>query len=442
MKKYLMLALAVVAFASCSKSDDVSDAGRTVQGDKYAAAFMSEFGVSKIASTVNWGFDTPQTANYNQEGMFTGFTRASQPNANQYGMTLEVPTEMTAAQKAKVKKFFDEQQLHQGISVNWSDFFVHQVSQTEKGAYMNFLYCGAEKFAAKDHVNNFNGGSSTDKKNVGVEPMNDGSQNCKEVDYYDGIMLVQNSSTNLFAFHNSYDDTYYEDNFIMISGEMIDEVYPEAPSVAGMWFVGFDYEHDKTKMGENDIEERDYYFNDWVIRVSPGYYRNAERVFVEDLIATSLDDVESSDWDFNDVVFDVYFEKYWDNAKAGFVRDAVITLRAAGGILPITVAGKNVHEMMLQPQDVMINTNAGAYGKAADGVTPAIFRVVGVADDATANDIKVIVNGNTELKAVQGEATQKLCGPSSKDWCGEKVNIKTVYTNFVPYVKGERDTWY
>ena len=438
MKKYLMFAFAALAFVGCSKSEDVSDSSHTVQGDKYENAFLKEFGVSKIASTVNWGFGTPQTANYDKDGNFTGFTRAAMPNANQWGMTMYVPEEMTEAQKAKVKKYFDETKLSQGISVNWSDFFVHQVSQTEKGKQMNFLYCGAEKFAAKDHVNNFNGGSSTDKKNVGVEPQDE--NNARQVDYYDGIMLVQNSSTNLFAFHNSYDDTYYEDNFIMISGEMIDEAYPEAPSVAGMWFVGFDYEHDKTKMGENDIEERDYYFNDWVIRVSPGFYRSAERVFVEDLIATNLEDVQSSDWDFNDAVFDVAFESYWENG--GNVRDAIITLRAAGGILPLTVGGKEVHAAMLQDQNVMINTNAGKYGKAADGVAPAIFRIVGVDANATANDIKVIVNGSTELKAVQGEATQKLCGPTNKDWCGEKVNIKTVYTNFVPYVQGNSSTWY
>ena len=441
MKKYLMMALAVVAFASCSKSDDVSDANRSQQGDKYAAAFMSEFGVSKIASSVNWGFDKPYVANFDNEGNFDGFTRGSNTNNNGWGAYIYVPEEMTAAQKAKVKKYFDEVENPQGIAVNWSDFFVHQVSQTEKGKFMNYLYCGTKDYAAKDHVNNFNGGSSTAKKNVGIEPKNDGTQNCIEVDYFDGIMLVQNSGTEFFAFHNSFDDTYYEDNYVMVSGEMIDAVYPEAPSVAGMWFVGFDYEHDKTKMNENNVEARDFYFNDWVIRVSPGFYRNAERVFVEDLIATKLEDVQSSDWDFNDAVFDVYFESYWDNNAQANVRDAVITLRAAGGILPLTVAGKDVHAMMKQPQDVMINTEAGKYGKAADGVAPAIFRVK-VADNATANDIKVMVNGSTELKAVQGEATQKLCAPAQYDWCKEKVNIKTVHTGFVPYVKGERDTWY
>ena len=266
MKKYLMMALAVVAFASCSKSDDVSDPNRNENSDKYTAAFTEAFG--SINSQVNWGFENQTVPVFNAEGMFTG-TRSSKPNNNEWGMYLNVPAEMTAAQKAKVKKYFDEVNKPQGISVNWSDFFVHQVSQTDRGPYMNYLYCGEKDYAAKDHVYNFNGGSSTDKKNVGVEPLD--AYNAKQVDYYDGIQLVQNSSTELFAFHNSYDDTYYEKNFVMVSGEMIDAAYPEEPSVAGMWFVGFDYEHDKTKMGENDIVKRDYYFNDWVIRVSPGF---------------------------------------------------------------------------------------------------------------------------------------------------------------------------
>jgi hypothetical protein len=431
-----MIGFAALAFAACSNNDDsVYDPNRSAQGDKYASAFMKEFGIDKIPSDINWGFEKPAVANFDAEGKFTGFTRGVYPNSNQWGMYINVPTEMTQDQKDKVTKFFTEQTLTQGISVNWSDFFVHNVSSTDKGPYMNQLCCGTKDFEKRDHVLNFNAGSSTSVKNVGISPKNDGSQNCNEVDYYDGIQLVQDSGTELFAFHNSYDSKWYDHNFIMISGEMIDEAYPEAPSVAGMYFVGFDYEHNI----DGRIENRDNKFNDWIIRVSPGFYKNAERVFVEDLIATKLEDVQSSDWDFNDVVFDVYFEDKWENG--GTVRDAIITLRAAGGILPLTVAGKDVHVMMNQPQNVMINTNAGQYGKAADGVAPAIFRAR-VSNNATANDIKVLVNGATELVSVQGEATQKLCGPSSVDWCNEKVNIKTVQSNFVPYVKKQASKWH
>lgn len=38
--------------------------------------------------------------------------------------------------------------------------------------------------------------------------------------------------------------------------------------VSGMHFLGFDYEHDKRKMGENNVVEPDNYYNDWVIRIT------------------------------------------------------------------------------------------------------------------------------------------------------------------------------
>lgn len=424
MKKYLMMALAVVAFASCSKSDDVSDANRSEQGDKYAAAFMNEFGVSKIASSVNWGFDKPYVANFDNEGNFAGFTRSAFTNKNQYADiydNIQLDPLENGDEIEVVSNWFATHKSPATVNVNWSDFFVWQVSSTDAGkSHMDQLWCGATK-ESMEHVNNFNAG------------------NCEDGTWVGHAMVMVNSGTLQWAYQESLTDgdhTVY-DHFVCIPGYVID---PDNPNVRDNYYVGMDYE--ATGTDPNQHVDRDYLYNDWIVRINPGEYKNAERVFVEDLIATKLEDVESSDWDFNDVVFDVAFEKsYWPEKKV----EAIITLRAAGGILPLTVAGKDVHATMLQPQNVMINTEAGKYGKAADGVAPAIFRLT-ISDNPdatfTANDIKVFVNGSTELKAVQGEATQKLCAPAQYDWCKEKVNIKTVYTGFVPYVKGERDTWY
>ncbi len=58
MKKYLMLALAVVTLASCSKSEDLSESGRSVVGDAYKAAFLNYIGGGPIASNQTWGFSS------------------------------------------------------------------------------------------------------------------------------------------------------------------------------------------------------------------------------------------------------------------------------------------------------------------------------------------------------------------------------------------------
>ena len=439
MKKYLMLGIAALSisagFTSCSSEDDIEVyTPEQIKEAKYKQVFENAFG--SVNPNVNWGFENQEVYSFDAEGKMV--TRSTNPNNNQWGMYMIVPEEMTKAQKDKVTRYFTETKLSKGISVNWSDFFVHQVSSTDKGRYMNYLYCGQMDYSRKDHVNNFNGGSSTDKKNVGYEPAD--AYNAKQKDYTDGIMLVQNSSTEFFAFHNSYDDTYYENNYIMISGEMIDAAIPEAPSVAGMYFVGFDYQHDKTKMNENDIEQRDYYFNDWVIRVSPGFYRNSKRVMVEDIIDSSLDNVDNSDWDFNDAVFDVAFRTFSDYSSGSerVVKDAIVTLWAAGGTKSLTIDGQEVHALFGQPVSKMINTNATG---GVDGLAPVIFRVTYPAEP-NANLIPVFVN-SSELKATTGSATQKFAVPNTTRWMKERKLITGSYTSFKSYVNNNSPLdWY
>ncbi len=439
MKKLFLMGFVALGLASCVSDKEVAP---QTQDQKYAAAFENLVG-GKVNPNVNWGFENQKVAVFDEDGKYTGM-RSSNTNSNEWGMYMYVPTEMTAAQKAKVKKYFDEVENPAGIAINWSDFFVHQVSQTEKGKFMNFLYCGEKDYAAKDHVNNFNGGSSTDSKNVGVEPKDE--NNARQETYTDGIMYMYDSGTEFFAFHNSYDDTYYEDNYVIVSGEMIDEAYPEAPSVAGMFFVGFDYEHDKTKMNEDDIEKRDWYFNDWVIRVSPGIYRNARRIMVEDLIANDLSQIDKSDWDFNDAVFDVAFvcDKEWSSSVGeygGYVytpTDAIVTLWAAGGTKSLTIDGKEVHELFGQPVSTMINTNANG---GVDGLTPVIFRV-SVPAEPNANLIPVKV-GSQVLDAPEGKAPQKIEVSNTTKWMKERVIITDGYAKFADYAtKNTPANWY
>ena len=425
MKKYLMIGFAALAFAACSNNDDsVYDPNRSAQGDKYASAFMKEFGVDKIASNVNWGFEKATVANFDAEGNFTSFTRSHFANKNQYADiydNIQPDPEKNGDEISVVSEWFATHKSPASVNVNWSDFFVWQVSSTEAGkTHMDQLWCGATK-ETMEHVNKFNAG------------------NCEDDSWVGRAMVMVNSGTLQWAYQESLNNVEHTilDHFVCIPGYII---APDNPNVRDYYYVGLDYEAAGTD--PNQHVDRDYFYNDWIVRINPGEYKNAERVFVEDLIATNLEDVESSDWDFNDAVFDVAIERsYYPEQKL----EAIITLRAAGGTLPLTVAGKDVHAMMLQPQNVMINTDAAKYGKAVDGLAPAIYRVK-VSDDPnasfTANDIKVYVNGTIELKSVQGEATQKLCGPSSVDWCKERVNIKTVQGNFVPYVKGNAPKWH
>ena len=183
--------------------------------------------------------------------------------------------------------------------------------------------------------------------------------------------------------------------------------------LAGYYYIGFDF-NSSARTGQetnkNQYVDRDWVFNDWIVRISPGEFAGQKRIYVEDLIASSLQKVDKSDWDFNDAVFDafVYYNPYWLDGSC-----AVITLRAAGGTQELTIAGREVHELFGVSQSTMVNTGVGA------DVPPVQFRIPGnQLTSGDANDIKVIVTNaegeKIELTAKQGKATQKFAVPAGE----------------------------
>ena len=390
MKKQLFFSAAMmvaVGFAAvgCSSNNDVEFNPNAGKEFTYNEAFVKQFG--KIDPKNNWGFG----ASTKSIG-----TRSANTNAHQWGTYVEVPAALTQAQKDVVTQWFKNNKNPQGIAVQWSDFFAQQVSSGEYSNQMNKLTCGT----SNDHINNFNSGTcSTNNVYNGVS-------------YHpDQIQFMVNSSTDCFGFHNSGDNTQYNDNYVIIPGSKIDA------SVAGMYFVGFDYENHM-----NQEVNKDGYYDNWIIKITPALYKgnNARRIMCEDLGATD-------DFDFNDVVFDVYNE--WGSA--------VITLHAAGGTLPITVAGKDVHEAFGTKE--MVNTGKGATCPVV------IFRV---SQNYYDFKVPVVVSGSNgatwTLNAETGEAPQMFAVPTSVKWATERTNIKDAYPQFINYV-GDANTyskWY
>ena len=421
MKKILFVGITALAMASCTH-DDYAPVSKQEQ---YQAVFEKEFGA--VNPNVNWGFTPQQVFTFDKDGKLIG-TRAANPNSNEWYQYLTVPAALTDAQKEVVRKWFQNTKNPQGQKVNWSDFFVQQVykggtntegsqspeiytinkpaggtEQIKGSEKMDWLFCGSKK----DHVNNFNGA--------------DGD-----------IMYMYDSSTDCFGFHESYGQKYYDDSYVLISGDQID------PSVAGMYFVGFDYKTEKDDNGKIEVKP-DGYYSDWIVRIAPALSApgKAKRVMVEDLIDSDLGYAKTSDWDFNDAVFDVRFENVNNQNYA------VITLHAAGGTKYLTIGGEGdkgveVHKALGVEKGTMVNTVKD------QGVTRpvAIFRIPVAANVNNANDIPVYV-GSQILGAQKGKATQKLCAPTSTRWMQERKEFRLTYDKFKGYVNhGTPEDWY
>ena len=442
MKKILFVGITALAMASCTH-DDYAPVSKQEQ---YQAVFEKEFGA--VNPNVNWGFTPQQVFTFDKDGKLIG-TRAANPNSNEWANYLIVPTRLTDAQKDVVRKWFQTHKNPQGQKVNWSDFFVEQVYKggtNTEGSHspeiyntlkdgvetqnkvtgsnqMDWLACGSDATPSSEHINNFNNGNGD-------------------------IMYMYDYNTTCFGFHDSYGDnhfenTYYYDSYVLIPGDIID------PIVAGMYFVGFDYKTAKYDNGEIRVNP-DGYYSDWIVRVVPGLNApgKAKRVMVEDIIDSDLKSVQTSDWDFNDAVFDVRFEKSWVNGTpennyqdGHHQKYAIITLHAAGGTKYLTIGGEGdkgveVHKALGVETGTMVNTGNGATCPVA------IFRIP-VADNVdNANDIPVYV-GAQELTAQQGEATQKLCVPTDVKWMKERVQFINSYDQFKDYVNSNTpDNWY
>ena len=287
MKKLFLMGFVALAFASC-----VSDKEVTVQTQeqKYEAAFENFIG-GQVNPNVNWGFYDQAPLQFDADGKLISGLRGNDANNNMWGGYVEVPAPLTEAQLKVVREWFQANKNPQGIAVNWSDFFVQQVykggdnpgpNSAEKytaadgttvyvgSNNMDYLTCGKND----EHINNFNFGIGSEKDPVMYgyrKPAYENEdKNNRVVNGKDRINFMVNSSTECFGYFNSGSSQQRDNNYVIIPGDIID------PIVAGMWFVGFDFEgklKDEAGNNTNMAVEADGYYSDWIVKITPGISR-------------------------------------------------------------------------------------------------------------------------------------------------------------------------
>lgn len=238
MKKYLMIGLAALAFASCAKHDFETMTQEQIVKAEYKANFVQQFG--QPASNQTWGFGS--TRAFTRANVTYGYNETSDginANANEWADIKNstgfggwiVPDPLTPDQKALVARYFQTVTDLTYDDPHWSDFFVQQVYKggnttvynTTEGiiaadgssAYtsdnMNLLTVGSDP---EHHINNFNGGSYGVEAGsgygtegaTGVSVLDNGSDILAgETTYHnDQIMLMVNiEDTHCMGYHCS-----------------------------------------------------------------------------------------------------------------------------------------------------------------------------------------------------------------------------------------------
>lgn len=175
------------------------------------------------------------------------------------------------------------------------------------------------------------------------------------------------------------------------------------------------------------------------------------------IICEDLSVKESTDWDFNDVVFDIQLVEN---------NQAEITLLAAGGTLPLYIGDEDheVHDLFAAvpensdkgiTRSTMINTGSTGNKYNLRNCKEAIFRLdilsdwtAGAGPSTSEEDLLKIVAKNLPVKVQKlvngekrwvtlmcepGKATAKVAVNKDFEWCDERVHINEKYKNYDEY---------
>ena len=322
---------------------------------------------------------------------------------------------------------------------------------------MNHLLCvsyGNSDNNYGNHINNMNNGNTNmaDANKTYNDISATNSTECGRLFEYRTMERYQcvDGEPNVTSFKaHSSDDNRYLTNYVLVHLEFTG---PKSGLPYSGDYLAFDYSFDGPSAGASAaaIKAPDGYYSNWILKISPAYpdpepTTETKRVMCEDLGNTY-------DFDFNDLVFDVYYTYKGTEANKTNIT-AHITLQAVGGTLPIYIGTdtadptKELHYRMLgQASSSPINV------AASNGVTHSPVSFTISAKTTNPNDIDIIVRNPDAKGAItdiilpkSGEsnlAPQKICMPVGTRWLKENQQIEWGYTMFKDWVNNGRNTNY
>ena len=446
------------AFTSCSKNEslydpEAKDAMEVSQiYEAYNQAFIKTFG--QPAANQDWGFGSGATTRtVHKKDPAQGFDYENEPPA------------VTAEEAAYVYDWFKKEE-NKGLTAvgkDWDTFYLQQVYGT-----MNEQKKGLWNKYDQNYMTNHPGATSnwvgdeefSDKGGMDYLILTDNNGYEEHVLDFNAetggpynIVYMTNSSALYFGYHGSWDNSDRQ-LFKLAQITVPGYCFGEGEADRTGWYVGLSLYGEKEDNSHDGVknkrlgEQRKDWGDDWILKVVPGETTPPPsdwdvRVIAEDLNAKAIDaqaakdGLVDSDWDFNDVVFDV---KFIDESSAN------VKIVCAGGVLPLYVDGHEVHEALGHPE----KDADGLYKiiGMSDACTP--FRVDGISRSNNGRDIKVevkrVLSSGTEvlleLRADTGLPAAKIAVKAGFTPCGERKDIRTIYPNFSKWVQKQVDSWY
>ena len=480
MKKYLIrgaLALVVCGcMISCQDHDEF--VGNVIQAKTQAfdEAFVEAYG--EIQPGHDWGFGSVGQAARTRSGSaecikkdYTNFPRDIEPAA------------ISNSERAYVKKWFEDNSGLSETGFDFTNFFIQHVWGQAAKEYTVWYQNSQNNNAQEDY---------TETATMDYFEVGDGTTYCHVLDFNAnsggtwGIVYMKNSSALSFGFHSTWGDNRLYHNFkcAHIQGTADDG------TVIDGYYVGLAMYGEKEDNGTRKLNEYEKNIaDDWILKIVPGVSGSSEtptipQVYVVDegttpsayyevwtgkkvvdigrVMAEDLGSSDKNDMDYNDVVFEArivrpYTEIRKKDSESSSAYETVsnvtingtnyyageesayanIKLLAAGGTIPIEVAGIDVHNAFGGEigKTTMINTENpnmtnGTY--ATRGATD--LEKVGGSKDfdySSIDDIPITAQfaNNTVIIDNSGSVPHKIRVPTEAPWPIERVEMNTAYGN-------------
>ena len=420
------------AFTSCSKNNDVyqgpqPEAPKT-EVQKYEEAFTKAFGT--VGSNVDWGFGSAKAST-------RSVIKTDMTNYPKTGN----PAPITAKEAAYVTKWFQENPGLSEVGKDWTNFYVQFVSgdQTNKKGIWHRHDINPQP-EGRDWDEDFTDNGGMDKLHVGATRDQNATDHILDFNAKTGgpwsVAYVQNGSALQWGYHSSWGEDnkapngdgyywYFKMADIEVPGDCFEDGVARTGCYVGLSLYGAKWDNGEKILGYQRLQ----YAEDWILKITndtkPFY-----RVIAEDLNAS-----EKSDFDFNDVVFDVV--KAENN-------QTTLKLIACGGIYKLTVGGVEVHGVFGEAAKAdgtypMINTGKGPEYE------PKEFQIDGeYKTPAEIKNISIIVykpgyENGIELTATTGKPACKILVDDTFGVIPENKDISNEYGNFTNYVQGKFD---
>lgn len=410
----------------------------------YTRNFVNRYG--SISKEQTWGFGELAELK----------TRSSSPNANQWAeWGYIIPAAISDAERKAVVKAF-RTHLESNTTPDYADFFLQKVYEGGKDYKSIGKLSTGETISDKTYLYADGYGSRTSSADkiqqiycVHPQGYDDYVETFRGGEYNNSMLMLQSGSS-AFKYRNTLHGGQLYDYHIILN-----IMWNEGGEFKSGTYVGFDF----GAYGQNPNEQlaRDYKYDDYIVKIIPAV-KNADsgsgdtaepenpvapspnqrvtetkRVMCEDLGNTY-------DFDFNDLVFDVYYTyEETDGVKSNIT--ANITVQAAGGTLPIYIgkvdAAHEAHYLLKKYNSTSIALNVGDVK-----TPPQTFKLEGCTS-VDPNDIDIYVNmtlaqNQTTLlpksKSDNSMAPQKICVPIETKWLKESQQIEWGYPLFAEWV--------